>query len=291
MHELTDSLTGHDDPGVVLGQMRQHGYVYFRGLLSSESVGKAASDMLEVLAEHKWTRWGDRDGHLTRRMRWVGTSPDGFRSVYKGLQACESLHRLVRETAIRSVVEDLMGPALVHPQRIVRTTLPVRAGGPAAPAVHRDFPSWRIPDMLTVWLPLLPIPRERGGLCVLTGSHRDGLNTPTDLATDHRWATTDYQPGDVLLLHCYTVHGALPNTTGLLRLSVDARWQPRTQPVPEWVCQPDGGGTWSELVTSWSTDEWIRLPPDAVIETDQSGWSPLPALPPSRLLGDRSPRP
>ena len=49
-----------------------------------------------------------------------------------------------------------------------------------------------------------------------------------DVPEDRPWAGADYEPGDVLLVHCLTLHRALPNRdpAGQLRLSADFRFRP-----------------------------------------------------------------
>ena len=89
------------------------------------------------------------------------------------------------------------------------------------------------PNAWTAWIPLAECPRELGGLAVMRGSHRRG---PLPHAGDHctrvpegqPWACADYEPGDVLLVHCHTLHRALPNRdpAGRLRLSADFRFRP-----------------------------------------------------------------
>jgi hypothetical protein len=50
--------------------------------------------------------------------------------------------------------------------------------------------------------------------------------------TEPGWATTSYQPGDVIIFDCLTPHAALPNRGSALRISGDFRWQRAGQPAP-----------------------------------------------------------
>lgn len=281
MKELRETQHVAGDSQALLAWLRRDGYLLLRDLVPVRDVAHAVSALIEVLSKHGWVC--DSSGRIAQRARRRLNS-DEMDSVYCGLQGCEAVHRLVCHSAIRTVVESLLGPAVVHPQRIIRTTLPVGAGGPSSPAVHRDYPSWRVTDMITVWLPLLQCPPERGGLCVLEASHLDGLDYPVDLVGP-RWVTTTYQPGDALFLHCFTVHGALPNDTDRLRLSVDSRWQSLGEPVPDWACRPDAGRDWAQYTAGWSSTTWVELPPNAeVIDDENQPWAELIELPPSPLL-------
>ena len=86
--------------------------------------------------------------------------------------------------------------------------------------------------MLTSWLPLMEIPVRLGGLAVQPGGHHWPPQPPRPLGgSEPGWATTGYQPGDVLIFHCLTPHAALPNTGPELPVSGNFRWQ---APGPSW---------------------------------------------------------
>lgn len=281
MRALRDSarLVGH--PDALRRELSQYGYLFLRGQLPSARVGDVATDMTRVLMRHGVV--ADETGRMTRRGRRLLVDGRITAAVHDDLQSLESLHRLVCDAAVAAVVRALLGPAFVHPQRLIRTTVPVRFGGPVSPAVHRDYPAWRVPDMLTAWCPLSPCPPERGGLCVWESSHRLGLNHPSSLSGD-RWATAAYRPGDMLLLHCFTVHGTLPNLTRHARLSVDSRWQRLSDPVPSWATRPDRSAGWEPYTRGWSTTAWVSIPESATVVADDEEWEPLTELPPSTLL-------
>ena len=44
------------------------------------------------------------------------------------------------------------------------------------------------------------------------------------------WLTADYRPGDLLVFHSLMIHRALPNTSDRIRLSLDTRYQPLSEP-------------------------------------------------------------
>jgi ectoine hydroxylase-related dioxygenase (phytanoyl-CoA dioxygenase family) len=52
-----------------------------------------------------------------------------------------------------------------------------------------------------------------------------------------RWLTSpEFQMGDALIFGMAMVHGSLDNQTGLIRLSVDNRYQLASEPIdPRWV--------------------------------------------------------
>jgi ectoine hydroxylase-related dioxygenase (phytanoyl-CoA dioxygenase family) len=95
----------------------------------------------------------------------------------------------------------------------------------------------------------MDIGEDVGGLALASGSHKQGLRehrvqenvysyqmkgrkqSGVALADiSEPWLTTDYQPGDVLVFHSLMLHWALPNCSDRVRLSLDARCQPKTMP-------------------------------------------------------------
>lgn len=287
MREFLDSGPVIGNRSELLSRLQRDGYVFCRGLVPADDVGRAAGDLLDELANRRWVRRGDREGRLNNLFRWAGPSMPEFNRVYASLQSTESVHRLACSDEVRAVAESLLGPAVIHPHRIIRTTLPVRAGGPDDPSIHRDYLNWRIPDMITAWIPLLPCRRNRGSLAVLVGSHlEERAGYPSTFEDDADWVTGDFEPGDVILFHCYTAHGVLPNVSKLLRLSIDSRWQSVAYPVPDWVLGPDGGDDWSHYTRTWADDQWIRVPQTAEILPSLPGQvdPPVAELPASELL-------
>src|SRR5947209_7821193 len=104
-------------------------------------------------------------------------------------------------------------------------------------------------EFRTLWVPLMEIGRTVGGLAIAEGSHKRGLREHQEqenvysyqmkgrkqvgVALAHigePWLTTDYWPGDVLVFHSLMLHWALPNCSDRVRLSLDARCQPKTTP-------------------------------------------------------------
>ncbi len=113
---------------------------------------------------------------------------------------------------------------------------PTTEGRPPYMAVYRKVLSV---DTYSCWTPLGACPIALGGLAVWPGSHTRGFldhsvhhpgavggsGVPVDPA-EAIWHTTDFEPGDALFFHAFTIHKALPNLSGdRLRLSTDNRYQ------------------------------------------------------------------
>ena len=132
---------------------------------------------------------------------------------------------------------------------------------------HHDLPYWplRGEQIASVWIPLQPVDRQAGAVEYIAGSHRWGkfyrAITPDEdpaftnpaltvcpnfdqLRADaqYRYLSWEMEPGDVLVHHPLTVHGAAGNASKTRRraavsiryLGEDAIWDPRpaTMPLP-----------------------------------------------------------
>jgi putative sterol carrier protein len=173
----------------------------------------------------------------------------------------------------------LVGPdVFTHPRKVGRLVWPNSMSTTPGIYVHQDFVVEGVPDMFTSWVPLVDCPAELGGLAILTGSQNHGIVARLGQVdpADDAWAGTDYRVGDVLVFHCLTAHGALPNRTTALRLSVDYRWQSAGTPLPADALKPHLLGSipdWDELAADWRTRAWITPPPELTIVERTGGES------------------
>ena len=148
--------------------------------------------------------------------------------------------------------------AASYPFKWLRTAQPGPGTGLHVDNVYMNRGSDKL---TTAWIPTHDTPLELGGLCVMERSHQlpgfdhfrrtygvhdwshpdnevighSGIYSSDphhmlDFDEETRILTADYQAGDVLLLHMFTVHGALANTTAdSTRLNIDCRWQPKNE--------------------------------------------------------------
>lgn len=235
MRILTDSAAHVEDPDTLRARLTADGYLYFRGLLPSAVVAAAGDEARAVLAAR---------GRADTEERPSGATPgavDAREAVgdpaYRRAGGSPELNRLPYLRPLRSLVRSLLGEdAFSYPVKVLRAVHPEGDHVPQGRYVHQDYMGLVVEDMLTSWIPLMPIPRQLGGLAVLPGSHL-GAPLPArvldvDRAEAEGWASTDFSIGDVLLFHCLTSHAALPNRGDQLRLSQDCRWQSAHQPAP-----------------------------------------------------------
>jgi hypothetical protein len=268
MEEFLDSARLVGDPDRLRARLGSDGYLFFRGLLPAGPVGEAGTRVRTIL---KAGGWSDRAGPPappaggSRLAAVAGGVRDG---AFLAASASRPFNRIPYLPPLRGLVRDLLGPdAFSYPVKVLRAVHPETAGSvPKGRHIHQDYGVASVDDMLTTWVPLMPIPRELGGLAVQPGSNRRWPRIPRLLSPDERgWATTDYQVGDVLLFHCLTSHAALPNRSSGLRLSQDSRWQTADRPAPaRMVYGPlDRRGTDRELFSRLHGSQpwWEPIPP------------------------------
>ncbi|MEU4820360.1 phytanoyl-CoA dioxygenase family protein [Actinomadura sp. NPDC023710] len=238
MRTLTDSATHADDPDTLRARLAVDGYLYFRGLLPPDVVVAAGAEARAMLAARGWADTEERHSGATPgavdAREAVGDPAD------RRAAGWPEFNRLPYLRPLRSLVRSLLGEdAFSYPLKVLRAVHPEGDRIPQGRYVHQDYMGLVVDDMLTSWIPLMPIPRQLGGLAVLPGSHL-GAPPPVhvldvDRAEAEGWASTDFSIGDVLLFHCLTSHAALPNLGDQLRLSQDCRWQSAHHPAPERV--------------------------------------------------------
>jgi hypothetical protein len=228
--ELESSNHLLDDPAALNRFYEDNGYILLRGVFDPTTVARARDEMLAVAAKMGLVEPGDPTG------RWTGKPLPGSMEesdLYAGIAK-----RLIEDPANLDVMEKVLGePACSVPIVQYRTYPPRSKLG----TVHQDgFYSPGIQDYRPVWITLTPCSRDMGGLALAVGQNRRGyfhnvgkpnpFPIPRDAIPDDSWATTDYMPGDVLVVHPSTPHCGLANNSDRLRISFDSRVQSAANP-------------------------------------------------------------
>jgi Phytanoyl-CoA dioxygenase (PhyH) len=239
--ELADSASLVDDPGGLRRRLADDGYLFFRGLLPASEVQAAGQT---VLARLRSGGWVDDRGVPSVQPHAVNPMDALADPAFRAALASADFNRLPYLPPLRAVVRAVLGPAAFsYPVKVLRAIYPERPQArPRGRYIHYDYGVSGVQDMLTSWIPLMDIPVRIGGLAVQPGGHLGRPRPPRPLGqAEPGWATTSYEPGDVILFHCMTPHAALPNTGSALRISGDFRWQRPDQPVPaELILGPQG---------------------------------------------------
>jgi hypothetical protein len=254
------------NPGLLQQRMADDGYLFLRGLLSSEKVLSARRNTLEQLAAQGQL---DPNAPLMDGIQKPGTSlffqPE---LAQKNNQALQKLLYAEDGDLMRFFNHFLGGPTRHFDFTWLRCVSPGR-GTPC----HCDvvFMGRGTRKLYTAWIPLGNVDFETGGLMVLEGSHKNHQlqqtygsqdvdsyceNDPLDEARTAngyngwlsenpnelrnqlggRWLVSEYEVGDVVIFSIDLVHGGMDNRSNHLRLSSDSRYQLASEPIDErWV--------------------------------------------------------
>jgi ectoine hydroxylase-related dioxygenase (phytanoyl-CoA dioxygenase family) len=260
------------------GKIDSEGYVLIRELLPRHAVQSVLADVTGILSEASWLT---PESEPLERIPEAGAAfgdPDPiFKSVYQQVFNLESFHALPHQTALRKVMQMLVGDqVLVHPKPIGRLIFPncdrlvVHA--------HQDYEFMGgDPEFFTVWIPLHDCPVDMGPLRILEGSHRFGVQQhqrdnlhvpeiPIDAAVGDDWVGGHVNAGDVLIFHSLTVHAASPNASDRMRISLDCRFQDahRVLNPSNLVFSGKSGKSWEKTYAGWQSDNlkfyWKSIP-------------------------------
>jgi ectoine hydroxylase-related dioxygenase (phytanoyl-CoA dioxygenase family) len=254
------------DEGALRARMAEDGYLVLRHVVPVDVVAGLSRALAEVLAGAGLVPAGyDPMAGEPLTDGAAGTDVHADRELFKQLYRQEALHRLPHQPGLLELAGALLdGEVLVHPHPALRVVFPATEGPLGATPAHQDHLGMQgTTHAFTIWVALSPCPVEAGVLTVARGSHRGGLRRyhpvagarvaccdASDLAQD--WVASDLQPGDVIAFHSLTVHRALTNRSGALRMSVDARYQRATDPVCRSTLRELPDLPWDELYAGWS---------------------------------------
>jgi ectoine hydroxylase-related dioxygenase (phytanoyl-CoA dioxygenase family) len=145
----------------------------------------------------------------------------------------ERLWAIARVPAVRSLLASLLGSEelFMHVPPASRFVLP--GSTTASVPAHQDRSyNEHLPRFLTMWVPFVPIDDSCGGVVVYAGDGREARDIARSTGPWLGACSTaglspvqpHLQPGDVLLLSDWVVHGSAPNHSHATRRSIDYRF-------------------------------------------------------------------
>lgn len=269
MRAMRDSTQDAAEPEALRARMAEEGYALIRGVIDPGLVATVRAEVIEAL---RGAGWIAADGALLPLDD--GQQDPRYWAGFAAVQALEPFHQMAFDPALAAIMTVLIGPDMFcWPGKAPYMIWPERLAGPGGRHArpHQEGVRWSR-DVLSTWISIGRTPVEQGGLAVLPGTqyleYLDGYGYG-QYDFDDQWATTGFEPGDIVVFHNFTLHGSLPNQTDTLRLSCAFKWQSARFPAPQEAELPvryPGVPGWDDLTKGWSSRRWIT-PPDGVVFT------------------------
>lgn len=283
-----------DDAETLRARLAEDGYLFLRGLLPRQTILDVRARLLDKAQQGGWLAENSpiAAGIANRTAACKDPEPR-YLSVFRNLWSDEALHRLRIDPAVLALFDRIFGErALAHPMFVQRNIFPHSESFDFTTGIHQDRVHIGGATSFAMWMPLGDCPREMGSLAVAAGSHAAGI-LPTKVGSGAggmdiavpipgTWVTGDFSAGDALIFQDVTVHKALPNRTGCIRMSFDARYQKLSEPIADVNLVPYAGcGSWEEVYAGWSSREgqyyWKDLPL-TVVPLDRSHYERRDAM-------------
>ena len=261
-----------DSPEDLRDRAAEQGYLFFRSLLDAVSVLDLRRQILAVCQKHGWLAPDTPliEGVSRKDSFFIeGNSPE-WTAFYTDVQRLRAFNALALHPAILAMFETLFGEkALPHSRNICRVIYP-NATNHTTPPHQDNFYIGGSDETWTAWIPAGDCPTSLGSLAVAPGTHKLGKldvvkatgagGHAVELDEQTLWAGGDFSCGDVLICHSLTAHQGQDNQSGnLLRISLDYRYQPMSEPVREDSLKPHMGFIgWEELYSDWAEDDPLK---------------------------------
>jgi hypothetical protein len=269
MAAFEDSSALLDDPGELKARFDRDGYVLLRGVVDPEVLLAARWAITGILHRHGWL---DPSQDPMAAVPAGGPFVEGeaqYLEAYDDVQRSEAFHAVPHHSSVRRCMTALLGPtAFPHPLSIARLVFPGNEEWTTPP--HQDYPNNQgTMDLYACWMPLGDCSVDDGTLSILRGSHRLGVvplraalgagNRRAELDDRHDgldWVGGDMRLGDALIFHSLTVHSAMPNRGGSMRLSIDYRFQREGEALTPGCLEPHFGRlSWDDIYAGWQRDD------------------------------------
>jgi hypothetical protein len=240
MKELRTSNELLGRPGASHEVLDAEGYVFFRNVIDHELVEYVKRGVMA------WFRANGYIEVVDNEPVWTGVDLAPLGEYPPGLYATCLWEWFARRPEIHRLYRGVFGePARVLPMGEYQFLWPGRPD--VWTRVHQDGPYNPLVDFVVMWVPLMSIDEDLGGLALVPTPQSCGSLhppvpegwasslipfIPSEAVDDDAWHRIDYEPGDVLFFAPYTPHCGMPNSSDRVRLSIDIRVQPASSAAP-----------------------------------------------------------
>ncbi len=221
------------------------GYLYIKNFFGRDEVLKARNNFLDYLEANGYINFSNnRLGYVTIKKHGPDLNAHdilGFKDYLKLVNSKKIDAFFKKLLSIEVTSFDHKWPRVVYK---------------GATGIHCDsvYMGKGISNLYTMWLALDDINMQKGPLMVLPGSHKiQAINNTYGKGDSHegdygiltkdplrlselthlKWASTNYEAGDVLFFGMQLLHGSLDNTLSEFRFSSDTRYQCNREPVDD----------------------------------------------------------
>lgn len=297
-----------DSPAALRAMLRERGFLYLQGVLPTHEVAAAREAIGAELLNAGVVSCNNAAMPMASAGDPNKAGHDYHTAIVKSLQLERhpALHGLGESPALQKFFDHLFEePSIAASWKRIRPIVPGGFSGFHHDHIYMGQGSSRL---LTAWVPLMPISLSLGGLVVLerpsVGSSSTSARMHDDLLrktygsydVDDAWIRGDgtfsedpsevlqygeclvtseqYDVGDLVVFDLHVLHGSATNVTatavdpGQLRLSMDVRYQPASDPVDErWMGPPD---TWGYRVATYETRD--NLPNAMSMSDAKKAW-------------------
>ena len=257
-------------------ELKEHfdefGYVVVEDVLDDDTIAAVEEDYIRLIDFHapRWLEEGQipelysdlpyhqRAGKIVSYLndiefRWFDIAfPQAKTPTGQFPNVSEAVFDILVHPRLLDCIEMLIGGEIVvNPIHHVRIKPPETALKAAKPSGLMKATGWHQDqgvarsiadetDMITAWVAITDATVDNGCLCVVPGSHKQGLTThcttngvtiPDALIVQEAVTPVPVKRGGVLLMHRQTHHSSLQNKSDGIRWSFDLRYQPPGQPT------------------------------------------------------------
>jgi ectoine hydroxylase-related dioxygenase (phytanoyl-CoA dioxygenase family) len=253
-------------------QFDDYGYAVVDNVLDADTISAVELDYINLIDRHapRWLAEGkipdlyadlplhQRAGMIVSYLddlefRWFDIAfPQAKVPTGQFPNVSQAVFDIMVHPRLLDCIEALIGGEIVvnpiHHVRIKPPQAALKAAKPSglmkATGWHQDQGVARAiaddTEMITAWVAITDATEENGCLCVVPGSHKEGLAThctlggvtiPDALIVKEAVTPVPVKRGGVLLMHRKMQHSSTPNQSAGIRWSFDLRYQPPGQPT------------------------------------------------------------